>query len=280
MLLPRPEEWIALLQRLADRADAVALRYFRTPSLAVFEKADGSPVTEADREIEREVAALIAQSAPELGVLGEEYGEKHGSGDTRLILDPIDATLNFIRGDPVFATLLAIEVHGEVVAGLVSAPALSGRWWAARGACAWRDGREIRVSGCRDLAACRLLCGTPAGDAARGHYPPEGLLRATRPVRGVGDFLQHLWVAEGRGEIALDVDLGPWDIAALQVIVEEAGGAATSFDGRRTLDAGTLVTTNGLVHADVLAALGRAKSPPGGRLAAGDYVIASPLRGF
>ncbi len=276
MLTDRRHEWIALLQRLADRADAVALRHFRAPSLAVYNKADGSPVTEADREIEREVRALIHESAPTLGLLGEEYGELPGSCGARLIVDPIDATLNFVRGDPVFATLLAIEVQGEVVAGLVSAPALPGRWWAARGIGAWRDGRAIRVSGRREIAECRLFCGTPADDAARARHFLDELLRVTHPVRGVGDFLQHLWVAEGRGEIAIDLDVAPWDIAALQIIVEEAGGAATTLDGRHTLDGGTLLTSNGFVHESVLACLKPTHAVRGGRVPAAAHDVASP----
>ncbi len=281
MLPTRSGEWIALLQRLADRADAVAMRHFRTPWLAVVRKRDGSPVTAADHEIEREIAALVRQSVPELGILGEEYGERPGSGMARLIVDPIDATLNFIRGDAVFATLLAIEVAGEVVAGLVSAPALPGRWWAARGAGAWRDGHPIHVSGCDELAACRLICGTPADHLVRSRYPGfEALVRVTRPNREVGDFLQHLWVAEGRGEIAVDLELAAWDIAALQVIVEEAGGTATALDGRRTLHGGALVTSNGRVHDEVLAFLAASPAPAlhGGRAVAANPFIASPLR--
>lgn len=278
MLPNRPQEWIALLQRLADRADAVARRHFGSPSLSVSHKADGSPVTEADREIEREVGALLEESAPALGLLGEEYGERAGSCGARLIVDPIDATLNFVRGDPVFATLLAIEVHGQVVAGFASAPALPGRWWAARGAGAWRDGRAIHVSDCAELSACRLLCGTPAGVAAHARYPLDPLLRATRPLRGVGDFLQHLWVAEGRAEIAIDLEVAPWDIAALQVIVEEAGGTATAIDGRHTLHGGTLVTSNGRVHDRVLACLEHTRTLPASRLPAAGHVLASPLR--
>ncbi|MBL8540766.1 MAG: histidinol-phosphatase [Betaproteobacteria bacterium] len=278
MLPDRPHEWIALLQRLADRADAVALRHFRVPSLAVFHKTDRSPVTEADREIEREIRALAHETAPTLGLLGEEYGELPGASGVRLIVDPIDATLNFVRGDPVFATLLAVEVYGQVVAGLVSAPALLGRWWAARGAGAWRDGCPIRVSARRELAGCRLFCGTPADEVARARYPLEPLLAATHPVQGVGDFLQHLWVAEGRGEIAIDLDVAPWDIAALQIIVEEAGGTATTLDGRHTLSGGTLLTTNGWVHAAALTCLERAQAVHGARVPVATHVIASPLR--
>ena len=281
MFPTRSQEWIALLQRLADRADSVAMRHFRSASLSVVRKPDGSPVTVADLEIECEVDALLRQSVPELGILGEEYGERAGSGTARLIIDPIDATLNFIRGNPVFATLLAVEVQGEVVAGLVSAPALPGRWWAARGGGAWQDGRVIRVSDRDQLAACRLSWGTPADEAVRSRYPGlDALARATRANCEVGDFLQHLRVAEGLGEIAIDFGVAPWDIAALQVIVEEAGGTATAADGRRTLHGGTLVTTNGRVHDRVLAYL---HAQPGhllhgGRVTAVDPFVAAPQR--
>jgi histidinol-phosphatase len=273
------QDWIALLHRLADRADGIAMRYFQAPALSVTRKADGSPVTTADLEIEREVEALLRQSAPELGILGEEYGERPGSSAARLLIDPIDATVNFMRGDPVFATLLAIESQGEVIAGLVSAPALPGRWWAARGGGAWRAGRPIRVSSCDELAACRLFCGTPVDAAVRARYPGlDALLQSTRPNRECGDFLQHLRVAEGHGEIAIDLEVSPWDIAALQVIVEEAGGVATATNGRRTLHHGTLVTSNGCVHDRVLALLGRT-TLHGGRASAPHPCVASPLRG-
>jgi histidinol-phosphatase len=277
MVPTRSQEWIALLQRLADRADGIAMRYFRSPALSVVRKPDGSPVTVADLEIERDVEALLRESAPELGILGEEYGERPGVGAARLIIDPIDATLNFVHGNPVFATLLAVEMQGEIVAGLVSAPALPGRWWAARGGGAWRDGRSIRVSGRDEFAACRLFCGTPADAAVFARYPGlDGLLRATRPNHDVGDFLQHLRVAEGLGEIAIDLEVAPWDIAALQIIVEEAGGAATAADGRHTLHDGTLVTTNGHIHDRVLAFLERKPTQAlhGGRAIA----VAAPLR--
>jgi histidinol-phosphatase len=262
MLPTRSQDWIALLQQLADRADVLALQYFGSPSLSIANKPDASPVTQADLEIEREVEALAGKLAPGLGVLGEEYGYRPGSGTAQLIVDPIDATLNFIRGDPVFATLLAVQVEGEVVAGLASAPAIPGRWWAARGCGAWRDGQPIRVSTSRELSDARLFCGTPSDRSVRAGYPGLGaLLSATRSEREVGDFLQHLWVAEGRGEIAIDLDVAPWDIAALQVIVEEAGGTATAADGLRTLSGGTFVSTNGPMHRQVLAFLGRQAAP-------------------
>ena len=258
MLPTRSQDWIALLQKLADRADGVTMRHFGSPALAIIRKPDGSPVTEADLEVEREVETLVRELAPGLGVLGEEYGDRPGTGAARVIIDPIDATLNFIRGDPVFATLLAVQVEGEVVAGLASAPAMRRRWWAARGCGAWRDGQPTHVSNCGELAAARLFCGTPSDATMRRCYAGFGaLLRATHPEPEVGDFLQHLRVAEGLGEIAIDLEVAPWDIAALKIIVEEAGGSATAADGRGTLHGGTLVSTNGRLHSRVLSFLER-----------------------
>ena len=249
----RTEDWIPFLHRLAFAADAVAMRYFRSSGLAVIKKADGSPVTYADMEIEREVVALAKMLVPGIGILGEEYGTEPATGNTRLIVDPVDATSNFIRGNPVFATLLAVEVSDAVVAGMASAPALGQRWWASRGNGAYRDGQPIRVSSRSRLDTSRLYHGTPMGTAAVARYPGlSSLLQTTRSDIAVGDFLQHLRVAEGAGEAAIDLEVEPWDVAALKIIVEEAGGKATAADGSNTIDAGTLVSTNGLLHREIL----------------------------
>jgi len=261
----RPENWIALLHVLADCADAIALRRFRCPGLAAVRKEDGSPVTQADLEIEREVVARTQVLAPGLAVLGEEYGVRPGTGEARLILDPIDATANFVQGSPVFATLLAIQVGHRIIAGMASAPALHHRWWASQGNGAFRDGEPLRVSDRLRLADCRLFHGTPTEPATLARYPAvPALLRATKPDRETGDFLQHLRVAEGRGEVAVDLDVEPWDVAALKIIVEEAGGRATAADGSDRIDAGTLVCTNGRVHEAVLTFLHRAPDAPQG----------------
>ncbi|HUK63473.1 MAG TPA: inositol monophosphatase family protein, partial [Dongiaceae bacterium] len=162
---------------------------------------------------------------------------------------------NFVRGIPVFATLLAIEHEGEVVAGVVSAPALATRWHAARGLGAFHNGRPVRVSGVAHLGNALLLHGNLGPGAPA---PPPGFMALARHVdctRGFGDFYQHALVAEGGGEIALDPEANAWDIAALQVLVEEAGGRATTVDGSRSIYGGSLVTSNGLLHARVLDAL-------------------------
>lgn len=250
-----PAAWLPFLSELADSADAIALQFFRARDLRVDEKPDLSPVTEADRAIETMARRLLRDRRPELGVLGEEQGEAPGTAGARLIIDPIDGTRNFVRGIPIFGVLLAIEVDGEVVAGVASAPALRTRWHAARGAGAFRDGRRIGVSGVRALGEALLLHGNlGAGEPA----PPAGFPTLARQVdrtRGFGDFYQHLLVAEGAGEIAIDPAAHPWDIAALQVIVEEAGGRATALGGERSIYAGSLVTSNGALHQQALEAL-------------------------
>lgn len=258
----RPEAWIEFLQRLADRADAVSMRHFRSPALAIHRKSDGSPVTDADIEVERDVVQLARELAPGIGILGEELGALAGTAGERLIIDPIDATENFLRGDPVFATLLAVECRGRVVAGLVSAPALQRRWWAAKGGGAWRDGDRIRVSARSTLSECRLFHGTRSSTDSCANFPGlAALIRSTRADLAVGDFLQHVLVAEGLGDAAIDLELEPWDIAALQIIVEEAGGCVTAVDGGPALDGGTLVSTNGHLHSQVLAYLWPASKP-------------------
>lgn len=253
-----PGEWSSLLARIAEAADAVALRHFRSATLKTEAKADGTLVTEADRVIEAEARRIVAAGCPGLGVLGEEYGETPGSAGARLIIDPIDATQNFARGIPIFATLLAIEEGGEVTAGLVSAPALSVRWSAARGAGAFRNGSRMRVSQIAHLADAQLFHAGLASMGVRRDAVIE-LARRVARSRGFGDFYQDVLVAEGAGEIAIDFGLAPWDVAPLMVIVEEAGGRATGIAGERTIHAGDFLSSNGLLHDAAIAAL---RPPP------------------
>jgi len=248
------EAWLTLLVPVADAADAIASRYFRGTALQTAYKADGSQVTRADREIEQVVRQMVGELSPGLGVLGEEFGAVPGRDAARLIVDPIDATHNFVRGIPIFATLLAIEDRGEIVAGMVSAPALGTRWSAARGAGAYRNGQRIRVSGVARLEDAQLF---HAGLAAMRSRRAAVVALAGRVARsrGFGDFYQDVLVAEGAGEVAVDFGIAPWDIAPLMVIVEEAGGRATSASGERTIYAGDFVSSNGLLHDAVLDAL-------------------------
>ena len=254
-----PADWLPFLTELTDRADEIARRWFRAAGLRVAEKPDLSPVTAADQAIEAMARRLVRANHPELGVLGEEEGDAPGTAETRLIIDPIDGTRNFVRGIPVFATLVAIETGGEVVAGVASAPALAARWHAARGGGAFRDGRRIMVSRIEWLEQAMLFHGN-LGPGEAGPPPGiAGLIARVERTRGFGDFYQHMLVAEGAGEIAVDPVMHPWDIAALQVIVEEAGGRATGLGGERSIVAGSLVTSNGLLHESALRALAQPK---------------------
>jgi histidinol-phosphatase len=252
-MTPSQDRWLPLLTRIAVRADPIALQYFRAAHLAVDAKADASPVTAADRAIEEAARDLVRRESPELGIYGEEFGESQAPGQVRLIIDPIDGTRNFIRGIPIFATLLAIEEAGRVTTGLVSAPALGQRWHAARGEGAYCGSRRLRVSTIRALGQAQVFHGDLSGAAERPMPPGAmGLFRRVHRTRGFGDFYQHLLVAEGAGEFAVDPEVKPWDVAALQVIVEEAGGRATTLQGSADIYGGSLVTSNGLLHDQML----------------------------
>ncbi len=247
------ERWIPFLSAIADRTDPIALRYFRSGDLATRLKADSTPVSDADQEIEDAARALTRREHPELGIRGEERADEPGAGGARLICDPIDGTENFIRGIPIFGTLLAIEEEGEITAGLVSAPAMGLRWRAARGSGAFCGDRRLRVSTIGSIREAQLFHGDLR--FVEGTLQPPGLadlLALSRRTRGFGDFYQHLLIAEGAGEIAIDPNVRAWDVAPLQVILEEAGGAATTIEGERDIDGGSLLTSNGRVHPEAL----------------------------
>jgi len=239
-----PDLFLAL--ELADAADAIALASFRT-GLPVEQKSDLTPVTEADRAVERELRRLLAEARPQDAVLGEEHGVS-GSAERRWILDPIDGTRNFSRGIPVWATLIALEEGGAVTLGVVSAPALAHRWWAERGEGAFADDSAIQVSRIERIEDAVL-------SFALDRALPEIAYRAWH-ARGFGDFWAHMLVAEGVVDGAVDAHgVSEWDLAAVQVIVEEAGGRFSDFAGGTRLDSGSAVTSNGLLHDDLLAAL-------------------------
>jgi len=239
---------LALALALADIADPLGLARFGARDLVVDTKPDDTPVTEADRAIELALRERIAAERPEDGFLGEESGRGGGRGDRLWIVDPIDGTRNFMRRVPVWATLIALEREGDTAVAVVSAPALHRRWWAARGEGAWLNGSPVHVSGVRRIEDSHIVYThkTPLGELA---------MRAWH-TRGFGDFWAHMLVAEGAAEAAVDAPgVNLWDLAAVQVVVEEAGGRFTDFAGRRRLDGGNAVTSNGRVHDEVLAAL-------------------------
>ena len=230
---------LAFALELADLADSISRPRFRASDLRVETKPDLTPVTDADRAVERALRERIARERPGEGVLGEEEGDDGGS--VRWILDPIDGTRNFSRGIPVWATLIALERDGTLTTAAVSAPALARRWWAALGEGAFADGAPIRVSGVEALADASVSCSL-ARDYAR-------LEPHVWHARGLGDFWQHVLVAEGAVDAAVDTELELWDSAAVELVVTEAGGCAgIAPDGQ-------FVTTNGHVHDEVLALL-------------------------
>ena len=237
---------LELALRLADAADALSLPHFRS-GLAIETKPDLTPVTAADREVEAELRRILAEERPDDAILGEEQGAA-GVGSRRWILDPIDGTRNYARGIPVWATLIAVEDDGVVTVGVVSAPALARRWWAERGRGAFASGESIHVSAISTVEEAVL-------SFAIEQALPELTRRAWHP-RGLGDFWAHMLVAEGAVDGAIDnVGVSEWDLAAVQVIVEEAGGRFSDFGGEARIDGGTAVTSNGLLHDALLAAV-------------------------
>ena len=235
-----------LALRLADAADAISLPRYRT-ELVIETKPDLTPVTEADRAVEAEIRRLLASERPNDAILGEEGGAA-GSGARRWIVDPIDGTRNYSRGIPVWATLIALEVDGTVQIGVVAAPALHGRWWAERGSGALANGEPMHVSAIGRVEEAVLSF------SIETKVPP--LARDAWHVRGLGDFWAHMLVAEGAVDGAVDADgLSEWDLAAVQVIVEEAGGRFSDAGGESRIDSGSAITSNGLLHDELLAAV-------------------------
>ena len=237
-------------------ADVITLARFRDRDLVVSTKPDLTPVTEADRAVEQAIRDGIARARPDHGILGEEFDEVGGQGGWRWILDPIDGTKNYVRGIPVWATCIALQHGEEVVVGVVSAPALGRRWWAARGHGAFADDQPIRVSAVADLADAQLSYDSVMSFEAYGLGEQFlGLARRCWRSRGLGDFWSHVLVAEGAVDVAAEPEVSVWDVAAIQVIVEEAGGRFTDLAGVARPDGGSAVSTNALLHDEVLAAL-------------------------
>jgi histidinol-phosphatase len=255
------ETYGQLLEEIAQEADEIALKYFRAVELRVERKKDGTAVTQADREVEEMARARVAASGLELDVLGEEMGGGPQAAPVpgakpRLIIDPIDGTEEFSRGIPTFGTLLGIERDAEIVAAMVSAPALGSRWQAYRGEGAYRDGRKLRVSNIAKLKDSMVFStGTGPSKDSSDQTRIRRYLDAARNSRSFGGFWQHMLVAEGAIEAALDWTSKPWDLAPLILMVEEAGGKSTSFGGRATIYEQSLLSTNGRIHEETLAVL-------------------------
>jgi histidinol-phosphatase len=234
----------------AKAAGEVALGYFRT-GLQVERKADHSPVTVADREAEQRAVAVLREAFPDHGILGEEFGE-HGGGGARWIIDPIDGTKSFIRGIPFFATLIALEEAGEITTGAVYAPALDDLLYAQKGGGAFDRHGRLRVSSIDTVSRSMLVFGGAGVLRSRGYWSAyERLVDRSARQRGYGDYFGYTFVARGQAEAMVDVDLKPWDLAALKIIIEEAGGRFTDFAGRATAFGGSAIASNGRVHEEI-----------------------------
>ena len=258
------EAWLAFALACCDEADELALRHFRR-DMVVETKPDRTFVTEADQAIERAIRDRIGAEYPDHGIVGEEFGTEAGGGRVRWYIDPIDGTHNFMRGIPLFGTLLGLEVDGDLVVGTMSAPALGSRWFARRGAGAWATTsigpdagvrRRIAVSRVTSFGDLQLLYGSAREIAESGVAPGfPGLVGEVWRDRGFGDFWGYALVAEGAAEAMVEVGPKSWDLAAPLVIVEEAGGRVTDLHGDRTIHSGTVLATNGRLHDEVLARL-------------------------
>jgi histidinol-phosphatase len=258
-VIARPDD-LTLALELADLADEITLARFRAEDLVVETKPDLTPVSEADRAVERALRDRLQTVRPADALVGEEYGASEAEGATRRwIIDPIDGTKSYVRGVPVWATLVALEEADELTVGVVSAPALGRRWWAARGSGAFvRDAlsaspRPLRVSGIRELSDAQLCF----SDFGSWHGTPrlDGLLELSARcwrTRGYGDFWQHMLVAEGAVEIAVDPGVSVWDLAAPRAVLLEAGGRMTDVSGLDRADGGDGVASNGLLHDSAL----------------------------
>lgn len=257
---------LALALELADAADSITVPRFRASDLVVETKPDLTPVSDADTAVERMLRDRLAADRPGDAVVGEEFGSSAGAprNGRRWIVDPIDGTASYVRGMPVWATLLGLQDGDRMTVGVVSAPALQRRWWAARGAGAHAldrlspTPRRLRVSAVGKLEDAQLCFSDT--DTWEERDLLDGLMALSRRcwrTRGFGDFWQYMLVAEGAADIGCEAVVSLWDLAAPLLIVEEAGGTFTDLAGVATADGGDALATNGLLHEDALALVGR-----------------------
>jgi histidinol-phosphatase len=268
-------EDLQLALQLADAADAISRERFLAMDLVVTTKPDKTPVTDADRAVEQAIIDILARERGNDFILGEEFGEQAGTvaehpmgtadhPHRQWLIDPIDGTSNFLRGVPVWATLIALAIDGEPVLGVVSAPALGKRWWASRGNGAWvsevaiAEPRRLQVSGVDDLADASISYNSIQQWDQAGYL--DELVAFSRTVwrtRAYGDMWSYMMVAEGILDVAGEFDLKPYDMAALMPIVTEAGGTFTAVTGEADVWHGSALATNGKLHERVLAAFAR-----------------------
>lgn len=266
---PTSRRWrddLYLAHTIADQVDPLTQAHFERQDFEVETKPDLTPVTEADREAEQRIRDYLARARTRDSVYGEEFGTT-GHSPRQWVIDPIDGTKNFVRGVPVWATLLSLVEDGEVVLGLVSAPALGRRWWAVKDGGAWSgrslsSARRLHVSAVSEMADASLSYSSLSGWAAQGRLRGMlGLMQSCWRTRAYGDFWSYMLVAEGAVDLAAEPELELYDMAALVPIVTEAGGRFTSLDGQDGPWGGNAVASNGLVHTEALACLSQATDP-------------------
>jgi histidinol-phosphatase len=261
---PRYDEWLVFALACCDAADAIALEHFRR-DLVIETKPDRTFVTQADTAIESAVRGLVTATYPGHGLVGEEYGTEEGTGTIRWYIDPIDGTHNFMRGVPLFGTLIAVEEDGEIAAGVMSAPAMGERWYARRGGGTWAVGsvgpdagrpRRVGTSRVATIEDAHILYSSPFDIEQSGAAPGFAtLVRSAWRDRGFGDFWGYALVAEGAAEAMVEVGPNSWDIAAPSIVVEEAGGRMTDISGVRTIHGGNALASNGILHDEIVARL-------------------------
>jgi histidinol-phosphatase len=249
---------LAIAHMLADTADSLSMARFRALDLRIESKPDLTPVSDADTAVEKALRSTLARTRPRDGVLGEEFGSTGSNGNRQWVIDPIDGTKNYIRGVPIWATLIALMEGDEPVVGLVSAPALGRRWWAARGLGAYAGRHQaaataIKVSGVRRLADASFCYSSLHQWEQTGRLASMlDIMRKCWRSRAYGDFYGYMLLAEGALDIMVEPELSLWDVAALIPIVTEAGGTFTDLAGRPGPGGGSAIATNGRLQADVL----------------------------
>jgi histidinol-phosphatase len=247
---------LALAHALADLADAISLDRYQSQDLVVITKPDNTPVTDADRAVETAIREALGMHRAGDGLVGEEFGSDKGSSGRYWVIDPIDGTKNFMRGVPTWATLIAlvqVDASGneEVVVGIASAPALARRWAAAKGHGATVNEKKISVSKVSSLNDASISYSDFVGWGDRLE-PFQKMLAGAWRTRGIGDFWSHMLVAEGAVDVAIEPSLALWDMAALDIIVREAGGTFTNTAGHSGPFGGSGVSTNGALHNAVI----------------------------
>ena len=239
-------------------AGEVAMKYYRE-GVASTDKADGSPVTVADKECERLIRDRIEKTFPNDGILGEEHGERAVAGSSRRwIIDPIDGTFNYASQVPIFSTLLALEADGEIVLGVMHAPAMQETFWAEKGKGAFRNDAKISVSKRSTLAESQFNFGCPERILKAGYWPGfTRLVETTRRQRGFGDYLSFSLVFEGKAEATVEMNVKPWDLAPMKILAQESGGKYSDLAGSDSIYTGSCLISNGLLHDQFLSAFSK-----------------------